>query len=89
MIAMRKALASRRSFDREMIAEALDECGYASNLMAIGGWCELAIKYGVIRRIERGLFEFIPAQTLGAVAVDIDALRCKFCQPELLQCPAC
>lgn len=91
MRAMRRALASHRSFDREMIGEALEECGYSSTVHTIGNFTELAIKHGVIKRLEPGLFEFLPLPT-GAVATSTEtpphAPLCLSCQPEPLSCHA-
>lgn len=89
MTAMRKALASHRSFDFPMVAAAHADCGYAPTETAVREWMRLAQEVGVLRSIERGTWEFLPlpakhdslAANILAGAPDIN---CFHCQPSEL-----
>lgn len=92
MRAMRRELAGKKSFDCEMIGAALDNCGYSATKNTIGNFVDLATKHGVIERLEKGLYQFLPLhdhQLLSAQEqelLQLEALMCKGCQPEPLQC---
>ena len=90
MRSMRRALASRKSFDSQMIGEALAECGYSSTKHTISNFVDLATKHGVIERLEWGIYQFLPENHRTAISpidsemIAFEALMCKGCQPEPL-----
>lgn len=79
-IILREELGSR-TFRREEIDAVLLAHNYNAKINM--GWLTAATKHGVIERLRRGEYRFLPA---GAVA--IRDLQCAACQPEALQCPA-
>ena len=58
--ALEAAFASRRSFDIEMIAEALEKAGYSNNHHSAYDWINHATKAGVLRKVDTNTYEFIP-----------------------------
>lgn len=75
--AIREALQGR-SFNVEMVGEALANAGYAGTQSETNAWLMRAPAEGVIQRIERGIYEFPRTSD--------HAPKCVACQLEPLQC---
>lgn len=77
--AVREALQGR-TFNAEMVGEALATAGYSGTYGAANSWLVRATAEGVVQRIVRGIYEFTRTSN--------HAPKCAACQPEPLQCAA-
>lgn len=78
-IAMRQAL-SGNSFDKELLAIAMQEGGWGGTKNGVSSWLKRAIELGIVTRLERGLFEFTRRPKSDTA--------CMRCTPEPLSCTA-
>lgn len=82
---------SGNSFDLELLQIACQAHGFSARSAA--SWLHKATPAGVVQRLEKGIYEFLPLPT-GAVAIPdpvlpiLPDLQCAACQPEPLQCAA-
>lgn len=83
---LRKEL-SGNSFGRELLQIACQTNGFTAK-SAIS-WLQKAITHGVVQRLGKGIYEFLPLPTGAVAAPDLGTildLQCAACQPEPLQC---
>lgn len=84
-----RAELGNRTFGREEVDAVLLAHNYQGKVNMT--WLTAAVRHGVIERLRRGEYRFLPAKT-GATR-DLDTLffrdpQCVACQPEPLQCQA-
>lgn len=76
---------SVNSFNKEMLHIAAQLHGFTA--LSATSWLGKAVSHGVIRRLERGVYEFIPREAIGAVASQPPATHalhdplCASCTP--------
>lgn len=69
-----------RTFGREELDAVLLVHNYSSK--ANRGWLTIATKHGIIERLQRGEYRFLPKACNDYLA------KCLTCQPKPLRCPA-